>query len=516
MPGNQTTIQQLIQQLVPSGVNNGNPNTVYNTAATPYSGGTQPVPLPPMQNAQGNWFMNSVSNAANMGPINLQAMPAPVLGQPWQPSSSLQARLPVWPTPFDPAQYGTVPAAPPVTGGPAIPSTPVIPPSAPITGGGGSAINYGSGGGGFGDVGCVTIDSVLEDYDRADDVQFGDTMFVIDPVTFKRSTGEVSYSETKVMPCVRITTESGIELECSTTAPIADEKGEQVLAPNLLNKLIPVSDNGVFYLDRVLSVEDIGDREIRHITVENNFFLAGKQRGRYIFHHNIKHNGASVDLLALADSINNQFGWSRNTGGFGAESMGGGAPNTRGAMQANGTWFADTNYTPTGQGLIDAFGEAADPATGESMVDNPWSTLNTTPYDSQWFQENQLYQNGTSNLGSLTSPTTGSGGSFFDKVDNSMLGDVWNSETGSMNWGNLLAGIGELATGIPINAGRMAMGTANLMTSGTGTSADYARNQLRNTYNGSNQEQRTQLVSTLAERYNLSEQQVRDKLGVGQ
>jgi hypothetical protein len=150
------------------------------------------------------------------------------------------------------------------------------------------------------------------------------------------------------------------------------------------------------------------------------------------------------------------------------------------------------------------------------MPNNPWSELNTNPYDSQWFQDRQLYQNGTSNTGTPSESTTGSGGSFFDKVDNSVLGDVWNSETGSMNWGNLLAGIGELATGIPINAGRMAMGTANLMTYGTGTSADYARNQLRNTYNSSNQEQRTQLVSTLAEKYKMSEQQVMERLGVGQ
>lgn len=414
MPGNQTTIQQLIQQLVPSGVNNGNPNTVYNTSATPYNGGTQPVPLPPMQDAQGNWFMNSVSNAANMGPINLQAMPAPVLGQPWQPSYSTQARLPTWPTPFDPAQYGTAPTAPPATGGPAIPSTPVTPPTAPPAAGGGGvgSVGFDPNGGFGGYEGCVVIESYLEDYDRADDVQFGDTMVVIDPVTFKRSTGEVSYSETKLMPCVRITTESGIELECSTTAPIADELGQQVKAPDLLNKRIPVYDRGSFYLDRVSSVEDIGEKEVRHITVENNFFLAGKEKGRYIFHHNMKMvPGTGVDLLGMYAARDAQFGWGRDMGGFGAESMGTWSPNTRGAIKA-----ANANYAPTGQGIIDAFGEAPEPATGDSMSNNPWSELNTNPYDSQWFQDRQLYQNGTSNTGTPVGQAEGANSSFWDSI----------------------------------------------------------------------------------------------------
>lgn len=165
-----------------------------------------------------------------------------------------------------------------------------------LTGGGGgggawdgSLTSDNWGGGGSGDSGgCVVVDSVLSDYDRADDVNVGDMMEVIDPVSYKKSEGRVSYSTTKIMPCVRITTETGVVLDCSTTAPIADERGNQVLAPELKGKLIPVSNDGEFYLDRVESVEDIGEREVRHITVENNFFLAGKEAGKYIFHHNIK------------------------------------------------------------------------------------------------------------------------------------------------------------------------------------------------------------------------------------
>ncbi len=139
--------------------------------------------------------------------------------------------------------------------------------------------------------GCVVVGSYVVGFDRADAIEVGDTMQVVDPLSFELSEGEVSYSETKTMPCVRVTTSSGIELECSTTAPIANRAGEQVLAPDLMGHDVPVMDHGMNGYDKVVSVEPIGDREVRHITVENNFFPAGKEKGRYLLHHNIKFSG---------------------------------------------------------------------------------------------------------------------------------------------------------------------------------------------------------------------------------
>lgn len=380
----QRDVQQLIQSLTPSAVNNGNPNTVYNQPMP--QGGYIPPTFDPGTNT---WRVNPAPAAPT---VNWQQM---AMSQPqsWNWAQPTPAPTPVPPNPGVPG-----PTTP-------VPTTPVQPPVGTNTPGTPGTVNRpqrtGDLGVGSPDEagGCVVIDSFLTDYDRADDVQVGDEMSVVDPVKRTTSFGKVSYSETKLMPCVRITTEAGIVLDCSTTAPIADGLGNQVLAPDLLNKLIPVVDNGAHYLDRVASIEDIGEKEVRHITVENNFFLAGKEKGRYIYHHNIKFDGNKIDLFAMMDSLNNQFGWTTNSGGFGAESMGGGAPNTRGAMQANGTWDkahggtasnpatawgaaqqGGSNYTPTGQGLVDAFGGSLLPSGNTTTAPNPWAQA--TPVDS--------------------------------------------------------------------------------------------------------------------------------------
>lgn len=104
----QTDVQQLIQSLVPSGVNNGNPNTVYN------------VP-PPSLNAQGQWAQGLLPQAASIGGLNLPA---------------ILAQLPQ-------SNWGGGPSA----GAPAGPLLPSFP--APAVGGGGGGGGAGGGSGGF-------------------------------------------------------------------------------------------------------------------------------------------------------------------------------------------------------------------------------------------------------------------------------------------------------------------------------------------------------------------------------
>lgn len=141
----------------------------------------------------------------------------------------------------------------------------------------------GSGGGGGG---CVTRDMAIYGYARADEVQVGDVMRVINPLTYEMSEAFVSRAEIKPQPCVRITTESGITLECSTTAPISDENGVYVYAPMLEGVIVPLYDNGEMRTERVISVKEIGVQEIVFITCENNFFLAGTTQNKYFLHHN--------------------------------------------------------------------------------------------------------------------------------------------------------------------------------------------------------------------------------------
>src|SRR5690606_15079284 len=72
------------------------------------------------------------------------------------------------------------------------------------------------------------------------------------------------------------------------SAPICDETGEEVTAENLLGIVVPVSNHGMIEFETVMKVEDIGEQLVQHITCENNYFLAGKKKGRYLLHHNAK------------------------------------------------------------------------------------------------------------------------------------------------------------------------------------------------------------------------------------
>lgn len=532
----QRDVQQLIQSLTPSAVNNGNPNTVYNQPMP--QGGYVPPTFDPGTNT---WRVNPAPPAPTVNWQQLaMSQPQPTAG--WNLANyNNGSGVPVTPVPA-PTPTPTPVQPPPVTGGPN-PATPLP------TGGGGSRSPNTSGFTG-GEGGCVVVESFLSDYARADQVQVGDVMSVIDPVSYRKSTGTVSYSETKLMPCVRLTTESGIQLECSRTAPIADETGEQVLAPALLNKLVPVADSGAFYLDRVVEIEDIGEREVRHITVENNFFLAGKEKGRYFFHHNVKMiPGTGVDLIGMMASLNSQFGWSTNTGGFGAESMGS-APNTRGAMQSNGSWdtahggtasnpatawgnaqAGGSNYTPTGQGLVDAFGGSTLPTNGIGTTPNPWATpgaVDSWNPDMSWLTPSPVDFSGYGpQLNAPPQLQVGeapSGGSIWDTLkhwggiaaDAVIPGNVYLQDNRDWLGSSALVGALDLlfgAGGLGSNAWAYT-GMSNAMSGKDGIGAADARAGARYEYNQLTPEKQAKFLQDAAQAYKTTPEVVKERLGL--
>lgn len=144
---------------------------------------------------------------------------------------------------------------------------------------------------GNGGPGCVTTDSIIFAAGVAGDVKIGDYLTVISAINYEHGLGLVSQAERKFAECVRITSESGVSLSCSTSAPIADCHGAQILAPDLLGVTVLIDDNGIIKHEKIVSVENIGLQEIIHITCENNFFLAGSETGRYFLHHNQKNTG---------------------------------------------------------------------------------------------------------------------------------------------------------------------------------------------------------------------------------
>lgn len=134
---------------------------------------------------------------------------------------------------------------------------------------------------------CVTIDSVFPNGSLAKDTKVGEEMLTSDPYNyFDAELSDVSYSTTKLQPCVRIVTESGASLVCSVTAPIPTYDNGYMMAPDLLNRTVPVMRNNITNWEIVIIVENVGDREVQHITVGDRCFWAGETADAFILHHN--------------------------------------------------------------------------------------------------------------------------------------------------------------------------------------------------------------------------------------
>ena len=134
-------------------------------------------------------------------------------------------------------------------------------------------ISYHGGGGG-----CVAIETVINGR-RADSYKAGDTITVCDPETFEETEATILYSQTKEMPCVLIETDTGRQLICSTSAPIATDSG-QIRAPHLLHYAIPIKDGAIDY-ERIVKVKKLGLRRVQHIDIGGKCFWADG-----FLHHN--------------------------------------------------------------------------------------------------------------------------------------------------------------------------------------------------------------------------------------
>ena len=138
---------------------------------------------------------------------------------------------------------------------------------------------------------CVHVGSALPCGTIAGDVKVGATLQLADEVTLAARTGEVSFSKRVKALGVRITTQSGVSLVCSESAPIPTPEG-LVLAPHLRGKKVPTRLDGPSgsrtAWEMVEVVESVGEIEVQHITVGDKCFWAGEQVGAYILHHNLK------------------------------------------------------------------------------------------------------------------------------------------------------------------------------------------------------------------------------------
>ena len=152
-------------------------------------------------------------------------------------------------------------------------------------------------GGGGPIVGCVVLDSWLPEVandkvnnrnvQNAYQILPGHNILIADPETLTSTVAVVRNSINEFQPCFRITTDTGVTLVASESAPFPTITGEVVNMPNILGKTVAVMKSGETYWEKVVDVEDVGLRFVRVIDVNDSCFWAGEYYGEYILHHNI-------------------------------------------------------------------------------------------------------------------------------------------------------------------------------------------------------------------------------------
>lgn len=181
-----------------------------------------------------------------------------------------------------------IPPPPPPAPPPLIEETIVEKPPAVSIGGGGGELSLGGGG-------CVVLDAYVPTIEtRTHNDRPVEKAYQLEPTfdillgdedlkTFK---GKVVKSLVDYQPCVKIVTESGIKLSCSTTAPILTKEQGYVDAPKLFGQRVAVMRNNMTFWDEVVGIEDIGYKHVRVVDTGNNSFWAGDMQNAYILHHN--------------------------------------------------------------------------------------------------------------------------------------------------------------------------------------------------------------------------------------
>jgi hypothetical protein len=145
--------------------------------------------------------------------------------------------------------------------------------------------------GGVSGAGCAWDGAVLPSGKTIGSAEVGDALYVLSENGDCYAGYEVRSIHPSIQPCVRIVSESGIALTCSTSTPITTWRDGTLIAIEVegcVGAMIPVLDQRGFRWEEIVSCEPVGDRPVRLLSCDDATYAAGDEPGRYLFTHNAK------------------------------------------------------------------------------------------------------------------------------------------------------------------------------------------------------------------------------------
>lgn len=135
---------------------------------------------------------------------------------------------------------------------------------------------------------CISVDAYVSNHRRGREVGVGDVITLLNDTYDGSVEGDIQRYSTAVVPCVRLTSQSGVALTCSTSTPITQPNGSTVKAHQCIGAMIAVEDAAGFRWEAIVRLEDMGRMEVAKIYVGNKTYACGDDPDRLAYAHNPK------------------------------------------------------------------------------------------------------------------------------------------------------------------------------------------------------------------------------------
>lgn len=139
---------------------------------------------------------------------------------------------------------------------------------------------------------CVWVEAFIGVQRKAGQAQVGDALLMLSEADLQTYEGQITGLSLARRPCVRLESESGVVLTCSTTTPVPVLRGDAVIYLRAervcAGDVVAVQDAQGFRWEPLVRVVVTEPKMVAQISANDGIYWAGDRPGRGIFTHNVK------------------------------------------------------------------------------------------------------------------------------------------------------------------------------------------------------------------------------------